>query len=264
MSKSLRTPPSNLSLRLAKPSDAAELVTLIHSSYRGEGGWTTEAHIVVGDRLTLDEAKVLLEDPMTWENEPVFVAELDESGVEGVEGGGKRLVGCIQPSRGSHGSSSSHVDGRVSKDKGSSKKIPHTEIVNTPNGEHKEEILVVPAMPEVMQPTPSPSPSPAPPSFPTTPSASESESSAIFGLFAVHPSYQSHGIGSFLVKHALSHMRSVWHCKKCIIWVLENRPELLAWYVKMGFEWHGETRPFVFPEYLKEKAEFRVLEMRLD
>jgi GNAT superfamily N-acetyltransferase len=88
-------------------------------------------------------------------------------------------------------------------------------------------------------------------------------SAAIFGLLAVPPAYQSKGIGSRLIKAALSHMRDEWKCEKCIVWVLENRPELLVWYEKMGFVWNGETRLFPFPEYMQTKADFRILEMNL-
>jgi ribosomal protein S18 acetylase RimI-like enzyme len=46
--------------RMAAPTDAAELVTLVRSAYRGEAsreGWTSEADLVSGDRI--DEAQVL-------------------------------------------------------------------------------------------------------------------------------------------------------------------------------------------------------------
>ena len=85
----------------------------------------------------------------------------------------------------------------------------------------------------------------------------------MLGLFAVLPSYQSKGIGGKLVRAALSHIKDEWKCERCVIWVLENRPELLKWYEKMGFRWNGETRPFVFPDLLMERAEFRVLELAL-
>jgi len=244
--KSSRKPPPPLKIRLAVPADAERLQSLIHTSYRGGDGWTTEAHIVVGSRLTIEEAHALLSDPQTNEREPVFVAELDEPDAEG-----RRLIGCIQPSRGKGGSRSSHANGRVAS------KEPHTEIATTPNGTHETEILLVPAIPEVLQPPPSPS------ATPSHTKDSEYSTSAMFGLFAVHPSYQSSGIGSLLVQKALSHMRTVWHCKTCILWVLENRPELLAWYEKIGFKWNGVTRPFVFPEYLKEKVDFRILELEM-
>jgi ribosomal protein S18 acetylase RimI-like enzyme len=42
--------------RLAVPTDAARLVTLIQSAYRGEtsrDGWTSEADLVAGDRISL-------------------------------------------------------------------------------------------------------------------------------------------------------------------------------------------------------------------
>jgi hypothetical protein len=113
-----KTPPA-LTIRFARLEEAEELQKMIHTSYRGIGGWTTEAHIIVGDRLTLEETKSLLADPKTWENEPVFVAELSEPDEDG-----KRLVGCIQPSRGINGARSSHANGvRMA-----TSKVPHTEV----------------------------------------------------------------------------------------------------------------------------------------
>lgn len=42
-------------IRFAVPNDASSIVTLLNSAYRGETskqGWTTEAHLIAGDRRT--------------------------------------------------------------------------------------------------------------------------------------------------------------------------------------------------------------------
>lgn len=80
----------------------------------------------------------------------------------------------------------------------------------------------------------------------------KSPSTASLGLFAVLPAYQSKGIGKALVKAALDHMKDVWKCETCNLRVLERRPELQAWYEKLGFVWEGQaTVEFVKPELLK-------------
>ncbi|HNR07116.1 MAG TPA: GNAT family N-acetyltransferase [Saprospiraceae bacterium] len=48
-------PTFNPGIRFALPADAASIVALLNSAYRGEGskqGWTTEAHLIAGDRRT--------------------------------------------------------------------------------------------------------------------------------------------------------------------------------------------------------------------
>ncbi|MFE0426320.1 GNAT family N-acetyltransferase [Streptomyces sp. NPDC058953] len=49
--------PGDLTFRDARPSDAPDLVALIQAAYRGGGGergWTTEAHILGGQRIDED------------------------------------------------------------------------------------------------------------------------------------------------------------------------------------------------------------------
>ena len=49
---------TNITLRNATPLDAAAVVNLVNLAYRTDGGWTTESHLVLGDRLI--EADYLL------------------------------------------------------------------------------------------------------------------------------------------------------------------------------------------------------------
>jgi hypothetical protein len=112
-----RTHPS-LTVRPARLSEASDLHKLINESYRGTGGWTTEAHIIIGSRFTLEEIQALLSDPPTWENEPVFVAELNEP-----DEIGRRIVGCIQTSRGPPRPKSS-----LAKERIADAKAPHKEV----------------------------------------------------------------------------------------------------------------------------------------
>lgn len=50
-------------LRPARADDVEQLVALTQAAYRGEGGWTTEAHLVGGARTDADEVRAMLEDP---------------------------------------------------------------------------------------------------------------------------------------------------------------------------------------------------------
>lgn len=91
-----------------------------------------------------------------------------------------------------------------------------------------------------------------------------SEECTMFGLFAVDPAHQSVGIGTRLLQHAVTFAKEEWGCERAVLWVIKQRTEILAWYERLGFEWHGETRDFVFPELaLHDEVEFRVLSKRL-
>jgi GNAT superfamily N-acetyltransferase len=52
--------------RLATPEDAPELAMLIHSAYRGDSsrqGWTTEADLLDGQRIDVDQVLAVIADP---------------------------------------------------------------------------------------------------------------------------------------------------------------------------------------------------------
>ena len=86
----------------------------------------------------------------------------------------------------------------------------------------------------------------------------------LLGLFAVSPELQSAGIGSRLLAHALQHAQAEMGSTRAVLWVIHTRTELLAWYERLGFEWSGETKPFVFPDLsLVEDLHFRVLTKQL-
>lgn len=64
---------AGLLLRDARESDVDTLVELVQVAYRGEGGWTTEAHLVDGHRTDAAEVRTMLADPAVT----LQVAELD-------------------------------------------------------------------------------------------------------------------------------------------------------------------------------------------
>lgn len=96
---------------------------------------------------------------------------------------------------------------------------------------------------------------------PCTEHAGEAE----VGLFSVSPSYQSRGIGGKLIRQAMTEMQQLgFHT--ATMHVLENRPEILTWYKKLGFAETGERLPFIWPELLKgdKTLHFLTLKKPLD
>ncbi|KAG0208069.1 hypothetical protein BGX28_000889 [Mortierella sp. GBA30] len=66
-------------VRLAKPEDEAhinEIHSVINRAYRSEGGWTTEAHLVKEERITIEDLRLALADKVN----PLLLAFDSESG----------------------------------------------------------------------------------------------------------------------------------------------------------------------------------------
>lgn len=80
----------------------------------------------------------------------------------------------------------------------------------------------------------------------------EHPNEAEVGLFSVSPTHQSCGIGGKLVRAAMEEMK-ILGFEYATMHVLENRPEILTWYKKLGYTETGERIPFVWPEMLKVK-----------
>lgn len=68
------------------------------------------------------------------------------------------------------------------------------------------------------------------------------------GQFAVSPTRQGAGLGRTLLTAAEEHARSHWHCQAMRMTVLEQRPELLAWYSRCGYLPTGETVAFPYDD----------------
>jgi len=68
------------------------------------------------------------------------------------------------------------------------------------------------------------------------------------GQFAVRPTGQGAGLGRTLLSAAEEHARSHWHCQAMRMTVLEQRPELLAWYARRGYMATGETVAFPYDD----------------
>lgn len=76
-------------IRPARAQDVPRIVQVVHAAYRGEGGWTTEAHLVAGYRIDEAGALELLEDRAVT----LLVAERVNGGGLAGEGVGP-VVGC--------------------------------------------------------------------------------------------------------------------------------------------------------------------------
>jgi ribosomal protein S18 acetylase RimI-like enzyme len=59
-------------IRHATDGDTTNLLRLVNSAYRGEGGWTGESHLIAGPRTRTEDIEELLHDPdaamlVAWE-----------------------------------------------------------------------------------------------------------------------------------------------------------------------------------------------------
>jgi GNAT superfamily N-acetyltransferase len=69
--------------------------------------------------------------------------------------------------------------------------------------------------------------------------------SAYLGLFAVSPGMQGRGLGTSMLAAAEDLARD-WRVGRLELTVLNHRPELLAWYERLGFTMTGGTVPFPY------------------
>lgn len=69
---------------------------------------------------------------------------------------------------------------------------------------------------------------------------------AYFGMFAVSPLHQSNGYGSDLLAHAERYAAQDLRAKRMIMSVIQQREELLAWYIRKGYRNTGTTQPFPY------------------
>lgn len=82
----------------------------------------------------------------------------------------------------------------------------------------------------------------------------------MLGLFAVDPAFQSMGVGGSLMTYAEEYVRKEWQCRRIVLWVIEQRGDIMDWYQRCGFVHTGERLPFVMPELaLVDGMQFCVL-----
>ena len=154
---------------------------LVAAGYRSSASWTTEHHLVKGERISQERLLQLV----TEKRDKLFVAcmPVTEPDVEAGGSNSSAVVGCICAEWAKH-----HED----------LKLP---------GDH-----------------------------------------AILGLFAVDPAFQSKGVGSALMAYAEEYVKTEWNCKRIVLWVIEQRGDILEWYKRSGFVATGKRLPFVMPD----------------
>jgi GNAT superfamily N-acetyltransferase len=64
------------------------------------------------------------------------------------------------------------------------------------------------------------------------------------GMLAVDPDVQSVGAGKFLMSWTERYARENYHSTDIVGEVVSGRPELMDWYLRLGYKLTGETAPF--------------------
>ncbi len=72
------------------------------------------------------------------------------------------------------------------------------------------------------------------------------EAGAYFGMFAVRPGSQGQGWGGRILAEAERLARDEWGASTMVMSVLDQRPDLIAWYERRGYRRTGETTPFPY------------------
>ena len=66
------------------------------------------------------------------------------------------------------------------------------------------------------------------------------------GMFAVHPSFQGKGIGLELLEHGETLARVEFGAARILLYVIQQREELIAWYERHGYTPTGLNKPFPY------------------
>lgn len=75
----------------------------------------------------------------------------------------------------------------------------------------------------------------------------EGDGLAHLGMLCVDPQSQAGGIGKLLMAAAEDAARRIFGAERMELTVIEQRDDLIAYYVRRGYEWQGEIRPFPIP-----------------
>ncbi|KAF9430772.1 hypothetical protein BGZ94_004066 [Podila epigama] len=198
---------ASVTVRLATIDDVQndkvlnQIHSVINRAYRSEGGWTTEAHLVSEERITKDELKEALVDPVN----PILLAFDSET---------NEPLGTLQLE-----------PAEVYPDFG----------VYTKEGYSCDYVEKLPKDKQIF-----------------------------LGLFSVDPLQQSRGIGRKLVEAGLAYAKDTLGRSQALVYVIVQRPELIAWYKRLGFVDYGEKVPFPDASRVKDTdIHFSVLRMAL-
>lgn len=91
---------------------------------------------------------------------------------------------------------------------------------------------------------------------------------AYFGMFSVRPDGQGTGIGNRLHAEAERIAAQEWKCRAMCLTVIDIRVELIAWYLRRGYQRTGEHKPFPYGDErfgipLRDDLRFEVLRKNL-
>jgi ribosomal protein S18 acetylase RimI-like enzyme len=75
----------------------------------------------------------------------------------------------------------------------------------------------------------------------------EGDGLAHLGMLCVDPNAQAGGIGKLLMAAAEEAAQRVFGASRMELTVIDQRDDLIAYYVRRGYEWRGEVRPFPIP-----------------
>jgi ribosomal protein S18 acetylase RimI-like enzyme len=75
---------------------------------------------------------------------------------------------------------------------------------------------------------------------------SRADRHAYVGMVTVRPGLQGQGVGRALVAKAEHEARSRWGAAVMQMQVVRQRPELIAWYERLGYRDTGDTLPFPY------------------
>jgi len=91
---------------------------------------------------------------------------------------------------------------------------------------------------------------------------------AYFGMFAVRPARQGAGLGKVVLAEAERFAHEEWGVPEMHMTVITAREDLIAWYVRRGYERTGRTSPFPYGEDrfgrpTRDDLEFELLTKKL-
>lgn len=92
----------------------------------------------------------------------------------------------------------------------------------------------------------------------------EDDGAAYLGMFSVEPDLQGGGLGRRMLAAAEAEARERFGSARMHMWVIRQREELIAWYLRQGYALTGRTEPFPYDDPLdrplRDDLEFLVLE----
>lgn len=208
------TTASTIAIRPAQEDEVDSIVELAQAAYRGTGGWTTEAHLVSGTRTDSSEVRAMIADPAVT----LLVAVLTPSETARDDAESERPAdGTVGHDHGDDATAShDHSNDRNSSDDGA----------DSTDGTDSTDSTIVGCCYTRREPA-----------------DADGLARAELGLFAVHPSAQSRGLGRRLLTAQSDHLQRA-GVDLLMIRVLQSRPELHAWYERNGFVRTGVAVPF--------------------